>query len=185
MPDLPDLPRRKRGRPSKLSQIVESGQNVKDCLIPAKKDHRTVDYETIISQLIELKAENPKLEISAFAKDRGIHPETFRGYLWRHPEIMDRIRDEIRRRYAIHGVDIDHALIEKSKKGDPRAMELFYRRHENWNVQGNQGLGNITLIFAQSILPGDQRAGGDKVIEFRGKKDAPIDVLVDTEGVDT
>ena len=58
---------------------------------------------------------------------------------------MDQVLARIRRNYHIESLDIDQALIGKSKKGDPRAIEIYYKRLEGWNPQGNQSHSHITI----------------------------------------
>lgn len=50
-----------------------------------------------------------------------------------HPDEMVSILEKRRSRYAEKLIEVDQALFDKAKAGDPRAIELLWSRFENWS----------------------------------------------------
>jgi hypothetical protein len=136
-------------------------------------DNGEINYDIVIPKFIEIKAQFPQLEIKKFCEDEKIEWNNFKAYLFRHPDIMDQVIARVRRNYHIESLDIDQALIGKSKKGDPRAIELYYKRLEGWNPQGNQHHSHITINLNPVML---KKGENSRVIEIQaGRFEDEID----------
>ncbi len=49
---------------------------------------------------------------------------------------------------------VDAALVKQALKGDPRAIELFYKRFEGWCLPGEAGQKIIIMINPQLSMDG-------------------------------
>jgi hypothetical protein len=88
---------------------------------------------------------------------------------------MEYILTGIRKRYHERSVEVDNALFEKAKKGDPKAAELWYRKMEAWNIQHGGGDQKIIIIIPPVVLPKDQRQAGERVIEMKSVGEQEIE----------
>ncbi len=134
------MPRKKSAIQSIAAGIQPPGNNT------------VIPYPVVIPAWQQAKIDNPSLTMVEFAKNQGISSNTLRGYLCAHPEIQDEILAKLRRTYQEHSREIDTSVVAKAKKGDPRAAELFYRRLEGWNPQGNQPVAAIQIIINPGML---------------------------------
>lgn len=66
----------------------------------------------------------------AKAKELGVAAVT----LWRWDKEVDwdKIKEQRRAKFAQHTTKIDDALVQKAKKGDLRAIEVYYQRFDGW-----------------------------------------------------
>ncbi len=145
-----------------------------------KRQYPPIDYTIEVPEFIKAKVECPNLPISEFCKTRYLPYNTFKAYLSWHPEIMDEVLTKIRRNYQHSSIGIDKALEKKALEGDPRAIDLWYRRMEAWNPhKGDLGAGTIiNVIVSPDILPEALR---EKKISFRVGKQSTDDDQQDHE----
>jgi len=72
---------------------------------------------------------------------------------------MESILNGIRKRYHERSIDVDEALYQKALRGDPRAIELWYKRMENWNPKEQHEEREITFIISSSLVPPEYCTG--------------------------
>lgn len=125
-----------------------------------------IDYQPIVDRFIALKVVEPTIQIKAFCKQQGVDYDCFWQYLKRRPEIAKIILDKIRENYHAASIKVDGALLSKAESGDPRAIELWYKRMENWNMQQYQGLTQINVVVNATLIP----AGFDPQVGLKPHK---------------
>lgn len=125
-------------------------------------------YEAIIKDFIEAKVANPQAPISEFCEARGVKYNYFLRVLEKNPQIMATILTGVRKRYHKGSVEVDLALLSKAKTGDPRAIELWYKRMESWNIQNPDKQPHIVVYIDQALIPMGQRSQGPVEITAPG-----------------
>jgi hypothetical protein len=91
--------------------------------------------------------------------------------LGKYPKIMEIILNGIRKRYHSRSIEIDEALYQKALKGDPRAIELWYRKLEAWSPNPPPEGGTTIRIIFGSGFPDEE------VIEV--KRGGPTEIVGD------
>jgi hypothetical protein len=92
---------------------------------------RKSKYAGFIQKFIQEKIENPKLPINQFCKERNVKYIPFFRVLKRGPKIMESILKRIMKQYHERSIEVDEALFQKAQQGDPRSIELWYKRMES------------------------------------------------------
>ena len=86
-----------------------------------------------------------------WAAQNGLSITDLKNWKTANPAVMFSILEKRRGSYAEKLIEVDQALFEKAKQGDPRSIELLWSRFENWSPKieennAKQGLGrNKTL----------------------------------------
>jgi len=93
------------------------------------------------------------------------------------PAEWEKIRDGARQTYAQYAPAVDMALMEKAKKGDVKAIELFFQRYEGWSVKQNMEILNksdLSSLSKEQLL--------EKVQGILGQKPAIQPEVAEAEG---
>jgi len=64
---------------------------------------------------------------------RNLPPSSLQQWKMAHPDMMERILQYRRSRYADELIKIDAALLSKAKAGDAAAAKLCWARFEDWS----------------------------------------------------
>ena len=120
-------------------------------------------YKEVIKKFIMVKIENPKLSVRKFCDAEGIPHQSFDHLLIKYPQIWETILSETRKRYHLKSMDVDEALYKKALKGDPRAIELWYKHHEKWLPSQESAVTNIQILFAPGMMSEEEQ----KVVELK------------------
>lgn len=105
-----------------------------------------------------------------------------------------RFRDQARQAFPKHAIEIDAALIAKAKKGDVKAIELFYQKYENWSIKqiletihkNGDLVGLSDQDLMQKLLEGVPRSDLAKALKNKDEKtpENPIEaeIVPDSSG---
>ena len=121
-------------------------------------------HKEAIKKFIMVKIENPKLSVRKFCDAEGIPHQSFDHLLIKYPQIWETILSETRKRYHLKSMDVDEALYKKALKGDPRAIELWYKHHEKWLPSQEPSVTNIQIVFGPGMISEDEQS----IIEMKG-----------------
>ncbi len=110
-------------------------------------------YDGVILEFVEAKIENPRLPIKDFCKRQNVNYEAFFRVLKKDPKHMESILNGIRKRYHEMSIEVDLALYDKARNGDPRAIDLWYKRIEGWNIQNPHEGNKIIIVFPEGLVP--------------------------------
>ena len=131
-------------------------------------------YKDLVKEFIELKIENPKLSVRKFSDVKKIPHQSFDNVLCKNPLIWENILSETRKRYHLKSADVDESLYQKALKGDPRAIELWYKFMEKWNPSEPHAGGTIIqIVFGPGMCSEDEQT----LIEM--KKVGPTEIIGD------
>ncbi len=131
----------------------------------------------LIAPYVEAKLSLVDFDLETFISQYpGIPLNTFKGYLHRHPEIDESILNASRKRWHAWAILVDQALVRQALKGDPRAIDLFYRRFEGWCLPGEAGQKIIIMINPQLGSGASIEVKRTKVQEISGS-DAELDAI--------
>ncbi len=76
------------------------------------------------------------------AQQVGVTRQTL--WAWDKKLNWDEVKEERRKRYSRHTVEIDAALAKKAKAGDVRAAEIYYQRFDGWiPARGSVNLNDV------------------------------------------
>ena len=125
--------------------------------LPAKQKHKTKLLEYLSNPDNDFPTrEVMSIDVLGFKQRQQIH-KVF------SPEELQAIEQEAlenrRRKYASQIAQVDSALMERAKKGDPQAIKLVYQRFEGWSekhelsAKDGQPLQQNQQIIIQFIYP--------------------------------
>jgi hypothetical protein len=114
-------------------------------------------YKEAVKKFVVMKVSNPKLSVRKFCDTEGIPHQSFDHLLIKHPIIWETILSETRKRYHLKSMDVDEALYKKALKGDPRAIELWYKHHEKWLPSQESAVTNIQILFAPGMMSEEEQ----------------------------
>lgn len=136
-------------------------------------------YLPHLKEFINTKITNPSISVSIFLQSKEINDplviDAMNQYIHRHPRIMSFILNESRKRYHSQSLEIDRALSNKAIKGDPRAIELWYKRMENWNIQQESQGNQVVVIINNELIPMKDRTQSAIEIKAHPGKQEIID----------
>lgn len=127
------------------------------------KGKRKSKYTDLIQEFIQEKIENPRLPIKDFCKRRNVNYEPFFRVLKKDPKHMEAILNGIRKRHHEMSIEVDMALYDKARSGDPRAIDLWYKRIEGWNPQQPPPVTTIQIVLSEGMVSPDEK----RVIEMK------------------
>jgi hypothetical protein len=131
-------------------------------------------YKDHVEEFVKEKIQRPELTMKSFCKQKTICYDYFLRYFKANPKCAEAILNGQRQRYHWRSVDVDDALYKKALAGDPRAMDLWYAKMENWNRQQPQPVTTIQIVLGPGMLSEDEK----QVVEVRGtvKRDEPLEI---------
>lgn len=88
-----------------------------------------------MNDYIEFRSDpsNDAITDGQWCGQRQLNVADFKRWKVEHPQEMMCILEKRRSRYAEKLIEVDQALFEKAKQGDPRSIELLWSRFENWS----------------------------------------------------
>ncbi len=141
-------------------------ENVQPICTDSEQLNKNNKYRGYIKNYVRAKIMDPELTVARFCDQSGVPLSKFAARLVRHPKVAEIILREHRKRLQAVSLSADLELARAIEKGNVKAIELFYRRHENWLAESQHG-DNITIIVQQGLLPSGKQA--QRVVFKAGK----------------
>jgi hypothetical protein len=141
----------------------------------------TINYNDLLSEYYVNIKNGVLINLKTFVNSKTLSDGQKQYFLHEfiktnHPDFWEKVLTLSRQHYQSNSVEVDAALIKKCMAGDPRAIELYYKRIENWNPQQSQPVMEVKITLTQGMLSGGQI--DDNVIEIKQttKKDENLQI---------
>lgn len=95
---------------------------------------------------------NDHINDGMWCGQRGTSIETLTEWKMKNPQAMVTILEARRACYADQLIQVDQALFDKAKSGDPRAIQLIWARFENWSPKIEEDQAKKTGIGKNKTL---------------------------------
>ncbi len=115
--------------------------------------------QEIIQRFIALKIDDPNYTIKEFCLTNNLGYDYFVHKLNADPKVMAIILNGIRKRYHHRSIQVDEALFNAAKAGDPKAIQLWYAKMEQWIPPvKEEGVEEFSFIISNSLLTSDDQS---------------------------